>query len=423
MENRIRDFFDFIEECPSPYHTVQAVAQRLERAGYTYVPEAQIAQARAGGKFYTTRAATSLIALSVPPQARGFMICAAHTDSPSFRVKYAEGHGVYARLTVEKYGGGILPSWLDRPLGAAGLVSVRAPGGVRAVPINLGNHVAIIPGVAPHMDRAIADGAKLNIATDMPALFGDVSDAATFVAQIAQAAGVEPADVLSHDLRLYNGAPGVCAGARQQYLICPRLDDLCCVYAATEGICGAPRTHAVQVCALFDSEEIGSATRQGAASAFLCDTLRAVAQEHYPAMLAHTLMLSADNAHAKHPNHPEYAEEKFAPVLGGGIVIKVNTAQKYATDPVGDALLRLICEREGIPVQWYYNRADIPGGATLGAIVATGVPVPVVDMGIAQLSMHSAAETAAVADIGALRDTLRAFYKTEIRTEKDTICL
>lgn len=411
----IKGLFDFIRRSPTAYHATEAVRQRLLGEGYVELYESDSWELREGGKYFVTRGGSSLIAFREVSSPKGFMIAAAHTDSPAFRVKLSgEKKGVYSRLDVEKYGGMIYYSWLDRPLSVAGRVVVKTEGGAEVRLVNIDRDLVSIPSLAIHLNRTVNDGAALNPARDMLPMYSlGEADLATTV---AESASVKKEDILSHDLFLYCRDEGRVFGERDEFILCPRLDDLESVYAATEGFLKADESQSMPVLAIFDNEEVGSETKQGAASTFLRDTLsRAVASEEgYLRAIASGMMLSIDNAHAFHPNRPEMSDPQNAPVLGGGIVVKFNASQRYATDGISHGIFVALCEREGIRHQRYYNRADLPGGSTLGSISDTRVSVPTVDIGFPQLAMHSANETAAVSDLDEMISATRAFFSASI---------
>jgi len=403
----------FINESPSPYHAVDAVRRRLLAAGYRQRTEGDLTPHEEGGRYFVLRSDSSLIAYRYSSSATGFRISAAHTDAPSFRVKpTAEktSGGSYTSLEVERYGGMIHYTWLDRPLSVAGRVLVRTKSGLSSRLVNIDRDIALIPSVAIHLNRGVNDGYKFNPAVDLLPLISAGKPSGGFMALLAEAMDVCAADIVSYDLFLYNREQGRILGEEGELLLCPRLDDLACVYACLEGFLADTAADTVPVLALFHNEEVGSSTKQGAASTFLVDTLSSIGGARYGAMLTDTVMVSADNAHAKHPNHPELSDPDHAPVLGGGLVIKYNASERYTTDALSDAIMREVCRRADLPVQSYCNRADLPGGSTLGSIANTRVSVPTVDIGLAQLAMHAANESCDVRDVDVLTDAMRAFY-------------
>lgn len=405
----------FIESSPSAYHTVDTVSRILLSAGAVKLAEGNAAPLEEGGLYFTVRGGSSLIAFRYHAAAAGFRISAAHTDSPAFRVKMTaeRAAAAYGGLEVEKYGGMIYSTWFDRPLSVAGRVLVRTAEGLSVRLCNIDRDLLVIPSVAIHMNRTVNDGYKYNPAADLLPLFSADAPKGDFLSAVAAAVGAKTEDIVSHDLFLYNRERGRAVGDAGEFLLSPRLDDLACVYACLRGFLdGAGDGTTVPVLALFHNEEVGSDTKQGAGSTFLADTLRRIGGERTAAMLADAFMVSADNAHAKHPNHPELCDPDHAPLLGRGVAVKFNASERYATDGFSDAVFREVCTRAGVPTQTYYNRADMPGGSTLGSISDTKVSVPTVDIGIPQLAMHSATELCAAADVDGTVAAMTAYYGT-----------
>ena len=398
--------------------TVATVTDMLEKDGYTRLFEGDKWTLTDGGRYYVVRSGSSLIAFRTVKGANGFMISAAHTDSPAFRVKLSgEKGGAYTRLDVEKYGGMIYYSWLDRPLSVAGRVVISGLSGVESHLVNLDTDLCSIPSLAIHFNRGVNEGASFNPAVDLLPLYS--ISGGNLLDDVATAVGTTPDEILSHDLFLYNRDEGKTFGKNGEFILCPRLDDLEGVYASLRGFLAADVSKSIPVYAIFDNEEVGSSTKQGAASTFLYDTLTRIAGDDYLPMLASSMMLSIDNAHALHPNRPEMSDRENAPLLGGGIVVKFNANQRYTTDAVSHALFLEICRRASVPTQKYYNRGDIAGGSTLGSISNTRVSVPTIDIGFPQLAMHSATETAAVADIEPMIKAVTAFFSTSISENKN----
>ena len=413
----VEGLFEFIKKSPSAYHAVNTVKEMLDNDGYTELYESERWKLAIGGKYYVIRNGTSIIAFRTVRDARGFMICASHSDCPSFRVKVTpETVGAYTRLEVEKYGGMIYYSWLDRPLSVAGRVVVKTAEGLESKLVNLDSDLATIPSLAIHLNRGVNDGAKFNPAKDLLPLYTGAGEKGAFLSSIAADLGVDVEHVLSHDLFLYNRDEGKRVGKDGEFILCPRLDDLGCVYTSTVAFLEAREAQSLPMLAVFDNEEVGSETKQGAASTFLRDTLLRISggESSLAVALENSFMLSADNAHAKHPSSPEMSDPDNAPVLNGGVVIKYNANQRYTTDGLSDALFRTVCERAGVTVQTYCNRADLPGGSTLGSISNTRVSVPTVDIGLPQLAMHSANETAGAKDVGSMISAISEFYSTAI---------
>lgn len=421
MSNAAR-LIDFIKKSPTAYHTVNTVKELLLSEGYSECTEKDFSAFSDGGKHFVIRNGTSLIAFRGKCDG-GFMICATHSDTPSFKLK-SELSGTYARASVERYGGSILYSWLDRPLSVAGRVVVRTEDGVEARLVNVDHDLLTIPSVAIHFNRTVNDGYKFNPAVDMLPLSGTAASSGRIKELIAGAAGVSKDEILSEDIFVYNRDEGKIVGADEELILAPRLDDLGCVYSSVRAFLDAGENgYAVPVLAIFDNEEVGSETKQGAASTFLDMTLSAIAggNEKYRAALVDSFMISADNAHATHPNHPELSDSVLAPKLGEGVVVKYNANQRYTTDAVSDAIFRTVAERAGAKVQSYANRADMPGGSTLGSIANTCVSVKTVDIGLPQLAMHSATETAAVSDVDDMVKILKEFYSSGLFCENENV--
>ena len=421
---------DFLAASPSCYHAVQALAQRLTREGYIRLREAESWALAPGGKYFVTRNGSSLLAFRVPQTApAGFLLAAAHTDSPTFKIKHnpEKKAGPYVQLSTEKYGGMLMGTWFDRPLSVAGRVVTAKDGRLETKLVDVGRDLVVIPSVAIHMNRAANDGFKLMPNVDTLPLFGMQESAGSFRAIVAEAAGVKADEILGEDLSLYVRTRGSVFGAKNEFILAPRLDDLGCVFGLLEGFLASKPSGSVPVFCAFDNEEVGSETKQGAASSLLSDTLRRVArglgadEEGYLRMLAQSFLVSADNAHGVHPNHPEYADMTNTPRLNGGVVIKFNANQRYTTDGVSCALFTAVCREAGAPVQVYANRSDMPGGSTLGSIATTKVSVPSVDIGLAQLAMHASVETAGAADLDALVNAMTVYYGKTLRADGDLI--
>lgn len=409
--------FEFIKKSPSAYHAVNTVREMLDADGYTELYESDRWKLAVGGKYYVIRNGTSIIAFRTVRDAHGFMICASHSDAPTFRVKVTpEAIGAYTRLEVEKYGGMIYYTWLDRPLSVAGRVLVRTPDGIESRLVDLDTDLLTIPSLAIHLNRGVNDGAKFNPAKDLLPLYASNASKGDLIKSVADEVGADSENILSHDLFLYNRDEGRRIGKDGEFILCPRLDDLGCVYSSTAAFLASRDSQSLPVLAVFDNEEVGSETKQGAASTFLRDTLLRIcgAESSLAVALENSFMLSADNAHAKHPAYPEMSDPDNAPVLNSGVVIKYNASQRYTTDGLSDALFRTVCKRAGVPVQTYCNRADLPGGSTLGSISNTRVSVPTVDIGLPQLAMHSANETAGAHDVDSMVSAITEFYSTTI---------
>ena len=419
FEETNRDLLHFISKSPSVFHVVRHIKAALLYAGFTEIREEDSWQIKRGGKYVVTRNGSALIAFSVSEDGgNAFKITAAHCDSPTFKIKENPEirDGKYTRLNVEGYGGMIMSTWLDRPLSAAGRLFVKDNGQIISKLVSLDHPTLLIPSVAIHMDRTVNNGHAWSIQNDLLPLYS-TDGSADFMETLAQAAKVKAADILGHDIFLYSCAPGILWGPRHEFISSPRLDDLQCAFATFRGFTNGKKEKDISVYALFDNEEVGSGTAQGAGSTFLANTISRLAlslgrsYDEIQGMLAKSFMISADNGHAVHPNHGEYADPVNAPVLNGGIIIKFNASQKYSTDGYSAAVFRDLCLKADVPVQTYTNRSDIPGGSTLGNISNTKVAVPTVDIGLPQLAMHSSYETAGAKDTEYLVKAVSYFFE------------
>ena len=416
-----RKLFDYIAASPSPYHAVAHSAETLHAAGFQPLSEGEDWTLTPGQGYYVTRNGSSLIAFRARKEFRGFLMTASHCDSPTFKIKEnAEltGSGC-RRLAVEKYGGMLMSTWMDRPLGIAGRVLLRKGSGIESRLLDLGGACAVIPNVAIHMNRKANDGYAWNPAVDLLPLWGVGEEKGFFRPTLAMALACREEDILATDLALYNPQEGV---EWNGLLSAPRLDDLQCAFAGLTAFLSAGESEAIPVYCLFDNEEVGSQTKQGAASTFLRETLERICDAlglTLRTMAAGSFLLSCDNAHAVHPNHPEYADKNHAVRMNGGVVIKYNASQRYATDAVSAALFQTVCEEAGVPFQRYANRPDMVGGSTLGSIANTQVSLNMADIGLAQLAMHSALETAGGADTAYMAQALETFFGMTLRAGGD----
>lgn len=423
IENINEQLFDFIEKSPTAWHTAENAAEILKNAGFTELLEGDDWDLCKGGKYFTRRNGSSIIAFKLPQNALGFMIMAAHGDSPSFKIKSqpaVKSAGEYIQLNCERYGGMICSSWLDRPLSLAGRVLVKHNGKLRSKLVNIDRDLVMIPNVAIHMDRSANDGKSYNANVDMLPLFSGIDGEMSFEDTIAQAADTKKENIVSYDLFTYCRDKGTQWGANMEYISSPRLDDLQCAFSCLQGFIKAESGKSVPVLCIFDNEEVGSGTKQGADSSFLEDVLSRICEKAsmdkgaYLRALNQSFMVSADNAHAVHPNHPEFADRNDRPAMNKGIVIKHNANQKYTTDAVSAAVFSEICNKAGVPVQSYTNRADMPGGSTLGNISSAHVSIDTVDIGLAQLAMHSAYETAGAKDTEYLVKAAECFFNCAV---------
>lgn len=420
--------FDFIESSPTAFHTVNAVRAMLLHAGFTELSETEPWDLEAEKGYFTTRNMSSVIAFRCPKKEfAAFSVAAPHGDSPCFKVKGSpemrcENH--YTKLNTEVYGGMTLNLWLDRPLSIAGRLALRGENGLRMQLVDLHRDLLVIPSLAIHMNREANSGSKTDPQRDTLPLLSSGGEA-DLLALLAGHVGAKKEDILSHELYLYNRARGTVYGAEEDLIAAPKLDDLECAFSAVTAFLQSENPENCQVCAIFDNEETGSATRQGAGATFLSDVLSRICfwagkdEQARQQAIQKGMLLSADNAHAVHPNYPDKADPTSRCYLNGGVVIKHST--RYATDASTAAVFKLICERAGIPTQDYYNNSSSPGGGTLGLISGSQASFPTVDIGLAQLSMHSPYETAGREDLKHMIDAMTAFYHS-VFTWEGNLC-
>lgn len=419
-----KELLSFIAKAPTAFHAVDEIERRLKENGYQPLSEGEAP--RAGGRYYLTRNRSSIIAFRLPEgKPRGFLISATHTDAPTLRLKksYESEGGGYLRLLTERYGGSIHSTWLDRPLSVAGRVVVRDGNRFLQRNVMLDRDLVLIPNVAIHMNRKLNDGYVYNPAVDLLPLAGTSEDRGALLRLISEELCVDTDLIVSAELSLYDRTPGSVWGLCGEFFSSSRIDNLECTYATLVGFLSAtPANDEIAVFSAFDSEEIGSRTRQGADSDFLYATLLQIAQStgiSLSALLRSSLFASADNAHGRHPNHPELSDGQNAPELNGGVVIKHHASRQYTTDAVSEALFAEICTAANVPIQHFSMRSDMACGSTLGAIVNAHVAPISLDIGLAQLAMHSAYETAGCADLGYMIRAMRAFFSSRLTCLND----
>nr|WP_297872835.1 M18 family aminopeptidase [uncultured Blautia sp.] len=408
FQQTAKELIQFIEKSPTCFQAVATMKEILEQEGYSELREKDKWNIEKGGRYFVTRNDSSLIAFTVPKEGlKGFRIMASHSDSPTFKIKDNPEMTVenkYVKLNVERYGGMLCAPWFDRPLSIAGRVVVKEKDEFVTKLVDVDRDLVMIPNLAIHMNRQANEGYQYSAQKDMLPLYGEIAAKDTFMETIAQAAGVKAEDILGHDLFLYNRQKGCIWGAQEEFLSIGRLDDLQCAFASLKGFLGGEKKEYAAVHCVLDNEEVGSSTKQGAASTFLYDVLVRMVRglgmdyEDYLRALADSFMISADNGHALHPNHAEKSDPVNRPVLNQGIVIKYSGNQKYCTDAVSAAMFKDLCSQAEVPYQTFTNNSDIPGGSTLGNISNTKVALNSVDIGLPQLAMHSPYETVGVKD-------------------------
>lgn len=424
-----QQLFDFIQKSPSPFHAIQTISQQLEQQGFQKLHEHESWKLQPEGKYYVTRNRSSIVAFALPKEEfQGFLITSSHSDCPTFKVKNGaelEAAGIYTVLNTEGYGGMLCSTWLDKPLGIAGRVVVETETGVETRLVTLDPLRLVIPNLAIHMDREVNNGKIYKLQSDMLPLFGNKDTKGQFGQLVAKAAEVQPEQVLGNELYLYNPQEGQLVGAEQEYLLCPRLDDLECAFGTLQGFLqGAPKKN-VNVFVVLDNEEVGCSTKQGADSNFMASVLERICscmgktREGYFAALSSSMMISADNAHAVHPAYAGKSDPVTKTQMNEGVVVKSNASQLYTTDAVSAALLKKIAAKVGVKLQWFVNNSDVRGGSTLGNISSTQAAINTVDVGLPQLAMHSSCETAGSKDLQALVDLCKEFYSGSLSVQED----
>jgi aspartyl aminopeptidase len=424
-----QQLIDFIYESPTAFQAVNTVKNRLHSCGFIEIKEAAKWSLKKGGKYFVTKNDSAIAAFVVGKgdiEEYGFKIIGAHTDSPTFRIKPAPemtSEGSYIRLNTEVYGGPILSTWLDRPLAVAGRVTLRSENILYPATrlVNIKNPILIIPNLAIHMNREINKGIELNAQKDTLPLLAHVNERLEkgnyLLNAIAEELAVAASSIIDFDLYLYEYEKGNIIGLNNEFISSGRLDDLSMVHAGIEALCKVEAVPATNVMIAFDNEEVGSRTKQGGDSPFLSTVLERIlisqgrGREEFFRALAKSFMISADLAHAVHPNIGEKHDPVNRPILNKGPVIKISANQSYTTDSNSDAVYEEICKKAGVPVQKFVNRSDLAGGSTIGPISSTQLNIRSVDMGTPILAMHSIRELGGVLDHTYVTATFEEFYK------------
>ncbi len=424
-----KKLIDFLDNNPSAFHAVAGLAQIYENAGFKRLNENEKYDISLGGSYFVTRNNSSIIAFKIPDKEyKAFNIIAAHSDSPTFKIKpnaEIEVEKSFIKLNVEKYGGMLMSPWFDRPLGIAGRVLVRDNLKIKELLLHIDRNILMIPNLAIHMNREANDGYKYNAQSDLLPVFSESDSGLALFDIIARELNIDKNDILDTDLFLTNRVKGSIWGADNEFIASAHLDDLQCAYCGAVSLIESENDNAVIVNAVFDNEEVGSGTRQGAASTFLKDTLMRINKalnfddEKYMTAVADSFMVSADNAHGLHPNYEQKADPVNRPKLNQGIVIKYSANQKYTTDAVSAAVFKAICQKADVPIQTFTNRSDVIGGSTLGNISSTQVALKTVDIGLAQWAMHSPYESAGVKDTYYLQKALKEFFASDVAAMLD----
>ena len=429
--NYTESLIDFLNASPVNFLAVKAIAKQLEQQGYQHLDPAEpLGTIEVGQKFYVTKNGSSIYAFHVgsrPLAEAGFHVICAHCDSPTFRIKpNAEiccEQGI-TKLNTELYGGAIMSTWFDRPLSLAGRVILRSDDAMHPATrlLHIRRPLLQIPNLAIHFNREVNDGVKLSKQKDMLPLLGIVTDELEkkqmLLNLIAEELQVDKKDIIDFDLYLYDTTPACTFGVHDEFISAGRLDDLSLVHAGLTALLESKGTaEATRILAIFDNEETGSQTKQGAGSPFLASIIQRIVlsqggtTEDFHRAVEKAFMVSADNAHAWHPNYSDKYDPTNHPVLGGGPVIKFNAAQKYASDALSAAVFQQLCEQAGVPCQRFVNHSDVAGGSTLGNILASSLPLRGVDMGNPILAMHSVRETGAAIDHEYCIKAFKQFYQ------------
>lgn len=427
MDKKIsQELMAFIKQSPTAFHAVDNMKKMLKENDYEELLEGQAWKIKPGKRYFVSRNNSSIIAFNLGSKLDkySFNVAASHSDSPTFKIKEnaeIEIKGKYTQLNTEGYGGMLCATWFDRPLSIAGRVLIQEGNSYITKLVNIDRDLVMIPNVAIHMNRAVNDGFAYNKQIDMLPLFGGSdSKAGDLKHLIAEQLNVADENIYGMDLYLYNRMEPSIWGVNEEFISCSQLDDLQCAYASLQGFLKGSNDQSINVFACFDNEEVGSGTKQGAGSTFLYDILKRVNNalgkndEEFYQVLASSFMLSADNAHAVHPNHPEKTDVNNCVYLNEGVVVKSHAGQKYTSDALSIAVFKGLCKKANVPVQFFANRSDALGGSTLGNIAMAQVSMNCVDIGLPQLAMHSSYETAGIKDTYYMIKVMEEFFNSHI---------
>ncbi|MCT4590958.1 MAG: M18 family aminopeptidase [Carboxylicivirga sp.] len=422
------ELIEFIHQSPTAFHVIANTAKELEANGYQYMDICMPWNIEKGGKYYTTKSGSALFAFQIgteAPEDKGLKLISAHSDSPGFKIKPQPEmlvDGKYLKLNTEVYGGPILMSWLDRPLSLAGRVLLKSdnPLAPKSQLVDFRKPLLIIPSVAIHLNRSVNDGMELNKQVDMLPLMSIVNE--TFekdnylLKLIAEKLKVDASEILDFDLFVYEYEKGCLVGPDQEFISSPKLDDLAMVHAGLKALLESKNTNSTNILCVFDNEEVGSVTKQGAGSPVLRNIIERImeklgkSQEDYHRTIYKSFMISADMAHSVHPNHPEKHDPVLHPVMNAGPVIKIHANQKYTTDGESGAIFETICQQADVPVQKFVNRSDMVGGSTLGNVSTGKIDIRTVDIGNPMLGMHSVRELGGTLDHTYVTKAFETFY-------------
>jgi len=422
------DLLQYLNDSPTAFHAAENAAEILRRSGFRELKETEKWSLDKGGRYYIVKNQSCIIAFTVGEGSlaeKGFHIIGAHTDSPGLKIKPGactvtpDG---YVKVNVEVYGGAVLSTWFDRPLAVAGRVIVREGGTLREKLVRIHKPVLMIPNLCIHFHRNVNDDCSYNKQTEILPLLslkeeGVEKDDYLFNL-IEEETGIDRADILDYELFLYEYQEGIFTGRKGEFVSASRIDDLAMVYAGLQALTeSGVKGHPYKVFAAFDNEEVGSASAQGANSGFLLHILNRICrnlgltEDAYFQAIANSTSISADAAHAVHPNYSDKHDPECRPVLGGGPVIKYSASQRYSTTAFSAAYFMEACRKAGVPCQKYVNRNDIPGDSTIGPAISSLTTIPAVDIGIPVLAMHSIREFGAVADNVYTKMAFQAYYE------------
>lgn len=416
------ELYNFLNKSVTEYHAAHNIVEILEKNGFTYLDPSTKWNLIPGGNYYTTKGQSSVIAFKMGQisSSNGFNIVASHLDSPNLKIK---PNGViakpnYTSLNTEVYGGPILSTWLDRALSIAGRVFVKTKKGIEVKLVNIDEDLLVIPNVCIHLKK----DSDINPQRDLLPLVS-ISKYESVNEILEKKLGLNKDDIVSYDLSVYNRDTAKTIGVDKELFISPRIDNLECAYSTLLGFLESNNPNKINVYAAFNNEEVGSMTKQGAQSTFLKEVLSRIVkdEEAYYMMLANSFLVSADNAHAVHPNRPDLADPTNQVFMNKGIVIKHNSNQRYTTDALSNAFIKTVFDKANVSYQHYTNRSDQRGGSTLGSISTTQVSIPSVDIGLAQLAMHSALETAGVLDFDQMVKGIKGFFESNFKTNQNEV--
>ena len=420
-----QQLMSFIKKAPTPFQTIEEISNILDSNGFIKLNENE-KWINKSGKFYTIRNNSSIIAFTIPNEINDYhyQICSSHSDSPTFKIKNIseiQGPKNYTKLNVEMYGGAISYSWLDKPLTLAGRVLIKNGNQIKATNLFIDKDLLIIPSLPIHFNRDVNKGYEFNVQIDLcPILLCENEKSISLQSIIANYLNIEKENIVSYDLFLVNRQLPVLIGNDNELLSAPRLDDLEASFVSLKSFIDSQNNNSINVYACFDNEEVGSLTKQGANSTFLFDTLNRInilldkSNEDFYNAISKSFNISFDNAHALHPNRQEKYDVNNCCLLNKGIVIKENASQSYTTDAFSRAIFEQICDTANVPYQSFANRSDTRGGSTLGNLSNQHVSMHTVDIGLAQLAMHSSFETAGSKDTEYAYDAIKNYYSSNI---------